>query len=209
MRSITWALVVVCVLSLCGLGLVIKMRGDTPSPIAAAGSASAINGEASVAERARTMQTVPRLVTAASTDPDKPADTAEAPQPHDKMTAAEERDQKIAWLKTTGPDRDNLIAQAENIARAWNKLAEKLLAGAAFGRMECYRRGCYGTAIHGSAGTIDDLTREISQSTEFRDWNGPKMRTGPVIRKDGNVEVTWVLFTQPAELDTHAANTPE
>lgn len=204
MRPITRITVAVCAISLGGLVIVIKTRnGANPSSATAFTPVSAEARQETPGDHRPSA--APRFVTAAGGHDDLPTLPS---APVKELTAAEERDQKVAWLKGTGPDRNNLMGQAADIGRSWDKLAARLNARASFDSFACYRGGCYGTAVHETDTTVDELTSEISHSTEFRDWNGSKMRSGPVARPDGKIEVTWVLFTASDESAAPATNTP-
>jgi hypothetical protein len=73
-------------------------------------------------------------------------------------------------------------------------LAQRQKIQAHFGAWECHSGGCFVTAVQQSENAIEDLTTEISRADEFRGWDGPKMRSGPIPRANGTVEVTWMLF---------------
>jgi hypothetical protein len=110
------------------------------------------------------------------------------------MTALEERERAVTRLRESGPDQRNLIRPAQAVGNAWQELAKKRGSPAQAGPWECHAAGCAATLVHQSEEDIEDLTSEISLQDEFRSWEGPKMRSGPIKRPDGTTEVTWILY---------------
>lgn len=119
---------------------------------------------------------------------------AQAPQ-----TAIEERDLNVLELERSGPDRLNLLAQANVVGAAWKALAEKSKADVSFGPWTCHAGGCFVTALHAGAASVDKLSEEITQTDEFLEWNSTKMRSGPIQRTDGTVEITWILHAPASD----------
>ena len=135
---------------------------------------------------------------AAPAQPGSPNKTNTAGRP---PTPREERDTVVAKLRNSGTDAHGLINNARAVGDAWAALARTAKVEVVSGNWECYAAGCFTTMLHTAAAEIDDLTTQITETDGFRNWDGPKMRSGPVPREDGKTEVTWVLFVN----DQHAA----
>jgi hypothetical protein len=103
----------------------------------------------------------------------------------------------IERVRTTGPDRRNLVADARRVSESWSAAASAQSLDVTFDQWECYRAGCLVNARHGSADTVDRATEAITKSAGFMGWNGEKLRTGPVEVSKGKPEVTWILFAPP------------
>lgn len=110
------------------------------------------------------------------------------------MTAVEERERAVARLRNSGPDQKNLAERAQAVGNVWTELAKKRGSPAQTGPWECHKAGCAATIVHESEAEIEDLTSQMSLQDEFRSWEGPKMRSGPIKRPDGKTEVTWILY---------------
>jgi hypothetical protein len=110
------------------------------------------------------------------------------------MSAKHERDTAIDKLRASGSDRSGRIALARAAGDGWMAIASRSSIDARIGPWECYGGGCAATIVHKAEAGIDDLTNEIAHSEEFRRWDGPKLRSGPIERPDGTVEITWLLL---------------
>lgn len=119
---------------------------------------------------------------------------AAAPAPVVPRTAAEARDGKVTELRASGADTGNLAGYASGFSNAWAQLAKKAGVNPTFGSWECYHGGCFTNVLHDTPKGLDDLTREITRSDTFVRWRGGKMRSGPIEKAGGAVEVTWMLF---------------
>jgi hypothetical protein len=49
----------------------------------------------------------------------------------------------------------------------------------------------------------------ITRTGEFHGWHSGKMRSGPIVKDDGKVEVTWFLFAPQAGQEALASTLPE
>ncbi|HKQ68111.1 MAG TPA: hypothetical protein VJT73_02165, partial [Polyangiaceae bacterium] len=94
-------------------------------------------------------------------------------------TPIELRDEKVAELKASGPGAPELLKQARDASVAWTALAAKKKMAATFDDWECYAAGCYTRLVQSSAADIEKFTHFLSQSREFSQWPGGKLRTGP------------------------------
>ena len=112
--------------------------------------------------------------------------------------ASDERAEKLQQIRASGPDIHNMRDYAKRVGEAWSTLASKKGIKAAFEPWECHAAGCATTIIQDSPSAINELTKEISHSPEFGQWNGGKMRSGAIGRDDGTSEATWILYA-PAE----------
>jgi hypothetical protein len=133
-------------------------------------------------------------------EPEDPATSIGSVEPSapPPITAEEERDRSVERVRSSGPDLKNLMERARAVGESLATVAERLTVQARVGPWECYSGGCFTTIIHNSEAGLEDLTTELSHTEEFRGWEGPKMRSGPISRPDGAVEITWILFSDDA-----------
>ena len=119
-----------------------------------------------------------------------------APPP---KTPAQVREETVTELRASGPGTAEQLAQARAAGAAWSALASKHKMEAKFSDWVCYARGCFSDALQSSPGDVQKLTNLVSGSREFHQWQGGKLRTRPIDRANGQVQVTWVLFTKTNE----------
>jgi hypothetical protein len=152
------------------------------------------------ASRAKTAQPVARSLP-------KPAASAAAPgveRPEDQETAAdditseEERTNTLEQLRASGRDDRNLFGVVQSNFKDWNAALDRdAKLGVKLGSWACFRGGCFIDAVHVSSASVSQSTQLITETESFLRWNSGKMRSGEIIRPDGKVEVTWVLFAPP------------
>jgi hypothetical protein len=123
--------------------------------------------------------------------------------PPESPSAEAVRDLEVARLKQSGSDPRNLIADARQVTIEWSRLARAAGIEVKFSDWQCFRAGCFVNLLHAPP-AIDRLTSEITKSRGFLEWNGEKMRSGPIEAAKGNVEVTWVLSAPPEGEDAIA-----
>jgi len=124
-------------------------------------------------------------------EPAKPAASRQDP------TAEEARDAEVARIKTSGPDLRNLAADARRVGQDWSKAVAEAGVDVKFDDWSCYRAGCITNVRHAGA-RISDVTSKVTRSRAFLDWNGEKLRSGPIDQPDGRIEVTWILYAPVA-----------
>jgi hypothetical protein len=112
-------------------------------------------------------------------------------------SAVRERDRRIQELRNSGPDRRNLITDVTAITNQWQEIARTHALDVEFAGLECHRIGCSFDAIQNDSGVADKLAESVTHTHEFTVWNGSKMRSGPIARLDGKVDVTWVISAPP------------
>jgi hypothetical protein len=127
---------------------------------------------------------------------------AESPESHEspaeEMTAQEERSDTLEQLKASGRDEQNLLGTVLSDFQDWNAaLRGDPKLGVELGSWACFRDGCFVDAVHASSAAVSQSTRLITETKSFLRWNSGKMRSGEIVRPDGKVEVTWVLFAPP------------
>jgi hypothetical protein len=127
---------------------------------------------------------------AAPAPAEAPSEAQEDSEP--KLSAEQERERQRERLRKSGPDTRNFLGIVRSTFRDWEGTDIKL------GPWYCYKAGCYVDAVHGSMSEVPTATHRLSATDSFNRWNSGKMRTGEVMRPDGSVEVTWVLFA-PAD----------
>jgi hypothetical protein len=133
----------------------------------------------------------PMVADSAATSPAEAlSDAPEDSEP--KLSAEQERERQRERLRKSGPDTRNFLGVVRSTFRDWEGADIKL------GPWYCYKAGCYVDAVHGSMSEVPTATHRLSATDSFNRWNSGKMRTGEVMRPDGSVEVTWVLFA-PAD----------
>jgi hypothetical protein len=131
-----------------------------------------------------------------------PSPHAESPESHelpaDEITAAEERSDTLEQLRASGRDQRNLLGTVLSNFQDWNAaLRGDPKLDVELGSWACFRDGCFVDAVHASSASVSQSTRLITETKSFLRWNSGKMRSGEVVRPDGKVEVTWVLFAPP------------
>jgi hypothetical protein len=122
-----------------------------------------------------------------------------APEPDAGAEAMLERDGRLEVLRASGPAPSGFLRAAEKVSRPWEELARATSGEIDVKSWECYRAGCFVTAVHRSARSVDDLTTRIMGSSELGSWPGPKSRSAPIPRPDGKIELTWFLFAPPSD----------
>ena len=146
-----------------------------------------------------------------------PSGTAEATEsrnpdnepPRSPVNAREHRDKSVAEIKESGPDRRKLITSANRVGTAWAQKAVKVGVDAQFGQFECHQKGCFMTVVHKSEDEVTLGMEAITRTGEFHGWQSGKMRSGPIERPDGKVEVTWFLFPPEGGKEPLLATLPE
>jgi hypothetical protein len=128
---------------------------------------------------------------AASADP---APAAAAPAQEDAGGPRLERDQQIEALRLSGPDSEGLMAATSAARDAWVTFTTGGGGNVEAAPWECHRAACFSTAIHGSMQSVEEVTSRILAADEISSWPGSKTRSAPILRSDGKVEVTWILF---------------
>jgi hypothetical protein len=136
------------------------------------------------------------------------ADTPGAPPPPEP-SAREHRDNVVAELRASGPDRRGLAAPAAKVLTGWTTKIAGLGVEGRWGRVECHAKGCLMTAVHPNEEAANKASEVITRTGEFNGWQAGKMRSGIIARGDGAVEVTWVLYPPPAGEAALAATLPD
>jgi len=116
------------------------------------------------------------------------------PEPSVELSALDHRNKMVADLQKSGPDRRQLATPASSVFTGWNAKLKTLGVVSSFGSVECHANGCYASATHASQAEVDRATEIITRTGEFNGWQAAKVRSGPIARADGTIEVTWVLF---------------
>jgi hypothetical protein len=122
-----------------------------------------------------------------------------APEPDAGAEATHERDGRLEVLRASGPAPSGFLRAAEKVSRPWEELARATSGEIDVKSWECYRAGCFVTAVHRSARSVDDMTTRIMGSSELGSWSGPKSRSAPIPRPDGRIELTWFLFAPESD----------
>jgi hypothetical protein len=189
-----------------GLGMVLALgfglgwlgRGglSAPAPIASA----PLRQVEAPASRAKTTPPVARSLP----KPAASATAAGAERPEDRETAAdditteEERTATLEQLRASGRDDRNLLGVVLSSFKDWNAVLDRdPKLDVKLGSWACFRGGCFVDAVHASSVSVTQSTQLITETESFLRWNSGKMRSGEIIRPDGKVEVTWVLFAPP------------
>ena len=116
------------------------------------------------------------------------------PEPAVELSALDHRNKMVADLQKSGPDLRQLATPAFSVFTGWTAKLKTLGLVSSFGRVECHAKGCYASATHASQAEVDRATEIITRTGEFNGWQAAKVRSGPIARADGTIEVTWVLF---------------
>lgn len=111
-----------------------------------------------------------------------------------ELSPADARAREIRRIETSGPDTRNLLGAARLVGEDWAKMADEKDLEVSFDAFRCFHAGCLVNALHSTESVLDSATDEITRTAGFLEWNGEKLRTGPVKTEDGKTEVTWILF---------------
>jgi hypothetical protein len=176
-----------------------------------------------------------RAKSEAATSPQRPRAAADALRPADRMrlpiappssvsagpeeaatlSPEEGRAKHIGRLTSSGPDTRGLLSDARRVGDEWSDALAAQGLEVAFDDWYCFKAGCFVSAKHASAETVDTATDVITHSRAFTHWNGEKIRTGPVLMAGGKTDVTWILLPPPegeaaivSELAKEALNPP-
>ena len=103
-------------------------------------------------------------------------------------------------LRDSGPDRHSLSPDAIRAGEAWKALAAKTNVDVKFGSWECHAAGCALTLVHGGGGDVDSFSEDVTRTDAFMQWDSSKLRSGPIERADGKVEITWILYAPAHEV---------
>jgi hypothetical protein len=114
-----------------------------------------------------------------------------------------ERDRQIEAMRLSGPDSEGLLAATGAARKAWNAFTAGAGQHVEAAPWECHRAGCFSTAVHASMQSVEEATSRILAAEEIAAWPGSKMRSAPIVRPDGKVEVTWI-FGAPHDAGTTA-----
>lgn len=115
-------------------------------------------------------------------------------EPDAAVIATQERDQQVEAIRATGPDAAGLLKGTDGLARAWESLTAAGSAEVHVGKFECHRTGCFTEVLHRSAQAFEEQTSKILASDAMAGWPGAKTRSAPIVRPDGSIAVTWMLF---------------
>lgn len=121
---------------------------------------------------------------------------ADAPPDPPMISAEQERDDAIARVRSSGPANREVLSKAAAASKAWEDLARAKGQKSRFSAWECFVAGCFITISHESSQQADDAQADIVHSDEFRDWPGGKMRSGELPGRNGEVDVTWILYNE-------------
>jgi hypothetical protein len=131
------------------------------------------------------------------------------PPPPPEMSAQEHRDKSVAEIRASGPDRRNLLEAAQRVAQGWSAKLSRMGVRVEVGRFECHKKGCFVAMVHDSDADLDRGMAVITRTGEFHGWHSGKMRSGPIARDNGKVEVTWFLFPPKDGQEALASTLPE
>jgi hypothetical protein len=175
-----------------------------PAKATSVRAASGSNGEAPVVERAATPSFPRRIVEAVPLE----EEPSEVPQGGREPNAQEHRDESVAEIRASGPDKNNLFDSAQRVTNGWTTKLSQVGVRADVGRFECHGKGCFLTIVHDTEADVGRGMEVITRTSEFHGWHSGKMRSGPIARPDGKVEVTWFLFPPQAGQEALAATLP-
>jgi hypothetical protein len=181
-----------------------QQTGAVPAKTTSVRAASATDGAAPVVERAAEPSFPRRIIEPAPLE-GEPSELSQAAQ---EPNALEHRDQSIAEIRASGPDKNNLFDSAQRVTDGWARKLAQVGVGADVGRFECHGKGCFLTIVHDSEADVGRGMEVITRTGEFHGWHSGKMRSGPIARPDGKVEVTWFLFPPQAGQEALAATLP-
>jgi hypothetical protein len=181
-----------------------QQSGALPAQATSVRAASAHDGVAPVGERAAGPSFPRRIIEAAPLE----EEPGEQPQATPELNAQEHRDKSVAEIRASGPDKNNLFDSAQRVTDGWAKKLAQVGVGADVGRFECHGKGCFLTIVHDTEADVGRGMEVITRTGEFHGWHSGKMRSGPIARPDGKVEVTWFLFPPQAGQEALAATLP-
>jgi hypothetical protein len=125
------------------------------------------------------------------------APQAAAPPPSDvdASSAIAERDAQIAAVRASGRD-PGLERASRGIAGAFGRLIAQREAPVKSEPFECYRAGCFVTVVERAPHTAEEVTSDILSSADLQTWGGTQIRSAPIVRPDGAVELTWFFLAE-------------
>jgi hypothetical protein len=185
-----------------GVGVGWFGRGHGPSPavaskVQAPTTAPVLRATFESAKVARSTDAAATASVASASPSASPEPVIYEPEPQ-AITAEEERDQKIDALRRSGRDKRNFIGTVLRDFKDWDKaLANEPKVKVELGPWSCFAGGCFIQLVHDSIASVSESTRRLTATDSFLRWNSGKMRSGEIVRPDGKVEVTWVLFAPP------------
>ena len=133
----------------------------------------------------------PEAVAPALSNPEPPDEPAEA------ITGEEERRRKVEQLRASGSDHRDLLQSIRSSFGDWKAALAEPAIDVKLGEWACFRGGCYVDLVHGSSAMVSESTRRLTETKSFLRWNSSKMRSAEIVRPDGRVEITWLLFAPP------------
>ncbi|XXX71945.1 hypothetical protein WMF30_30295 [Sorangium sp. So ce134] len=142
-------------------------------------------------------------------NPPQPAASSTGPaEPPMEVSAVEHRDGVLARLRASGRDY-RLTSPATTVARGWASKLRQFGVEGEFAPLECYAKGCAVTILHSSQRAAQRATDVVTRSGEFHGWQAGKMRSGLIPKDNGQVEVTWILDSPPADEPVLPENLPQ
>jgi hypothetical protein len=130
--------------------------------------------------------------------PASPSAPPPPPEEQPELSPEEARKKHVSRVQASGPDQRGLLELAQKAGESFKESLAKADLEVRLNEWECYRGGCLVSAVHEQEGLVDRATDVITHSEAFHQWDGEKMRTGPVRQSDGKTEVVWILYA-PAE----------
>ncbi len=182
--------------------VVLPKRTGSPSPGGAAEASELAAGARPLAPRgsaATPWLGLPATSPAAARPSAEPPSAAAMPEHDGAAEATLERDRQIELLRGSGPPPSGFLHAAEKVSHGWEELARATSGEIDVKTWECHRAGCFLTAVHRSARSVEDMSSRILGSAELASWTGPKSRSAPVPLPDGRIELTWLLFAAESD----------
>ncbi len=127
-----------------------------------------------------------------------PADSPPAPNDlRPQLSPLEHRDRVLSALRASGRDT-RLTSFGQTVVKGWASKLQQLAIAGKVEPLECYANGCAVTITYPSQAAAENGNDVITRSGEFNGWQAGKMRSGYIIKSNGEVETTWVLDSPPA-----------
>jgi len=156
-----------------------------------------IASEDAVHERRGAPTRPPRAAQRPAALPTLPAPPGPTEEEPEDITGEEERRRKIEQMRASGPDRRDLLGTIRASFGDWKRALHEPRIDVNLGEWQCFRAGCYVSLVHASSALVSESTRRLTETKSFLRWNSSKMRSAEIVRPDGRVEITWLLFAPP------------
>jgi hypothetical protein len=131
----------------------------------------------------------PRTAAGSSTALDQPG----PPFFKNQETAAETAAKELNNLRSTGPAHGVWTSEVQQLFKSW-KGASPVGNQVELSDFQCFNKGCSVTATYPDIASMENGTRDFTESEPFKTHNSAWFRSGPIEGASGKTNVIWILF---------------